>query len=318
MAGRSLLALLVAGVLGGNAYADHQIGEDAPSTTIDPGEQIVRPPPTYRGTGVEITEHLGAQLPLDAPFRTQDGSVTTLGAVLGQGNLPTILTFNYAECPLLCSMQLTGLTTAMPAVADPKTGVQLVVGGQYRIVTISLEPHETIDKIGKMRARYIGRLPEAERKSAEQGWTYLVPAVTGDDSQIRRVADVVGFKYNYVPERAEWAHPAAFIFLDSHGRITRYAHGFELEPQVLRESLVKAGLSEKSTAAGFMHLCYFWDPDANDHSRAGMMALRIGAAGAVVLLLAGIGLLAILRRTAWNTRNDSPSRPVKPPAEEAS
>ena len=78
------------------------------------GETIMPPPPTYEANGVTVEEHLGARLPADAMFRTADNTVTTLGALLAEADTPVILTFNYADCPLLCSMQLNGLTAAMP------------------------------------------------------------------------------------------------------------------------------------------------------------------------------------------------------------
>ena len=46
-----------------------------------------------------------------------------------------------------------------------------------------------------------------------------------------------------------------------------------------------------------MNRCYHYDPDANNHSRAGVMALRIGAAGFVVLLLSALGVMHIVRRS---------------------
>jgi hypothetical protein len=41
--------------------------------------------------------------------------------------------------------------------------------------------------------------------------------------------------------------------------------------------------------------CYHWDPSANDNSRVGVLALRIGAAGAVAAL-AVFGLFQLVRR----------------------
>jgi protein SCO1 len=248
------------------------------------GDTIMPPPPTYEATGVEIQEHLGARLPVDARFRTADGTVTTLGAVLS-GETPVILTFNYSDCPLLCSLQLNGLTAAMPQLPELRAGVH------YRIITISLNPDEQPHKLAAMRAKYLERLPEAHRDQAKAGWTFLI----GDEAAIRRVADTVGFKYRYIADRAEWAHPAAFVFVSTGGTVTRYVHGFELQTDVFRESIIKAGMSEPATAAGFAHLCYFFDPDAKNHSRAGVLALRIGAAGFVVLI-AALGMVFLIRK----------------------
>jgi len=275
-----------------------------PGSAVAPGDEIMPPPPTYKANGVTVEEHLGASLPLDARFRTQDGRFVTLGDVL-HGELPTILTFNYADCPMLCSQMLNGLTAAMPEAAKPgappagafnRDSVVFRLGEQYRIVTISLEPSETLDKATKMRERYIERLPEDQRAAARAGWTFLVADIPGNDAAIRRVAEAVGFKYVYISERAEWAHPAAFIFASSKGVVTRYVYGITVEPEVLRESIFKAGIAEPATAVGFMLRCYHYDPDANNHSHAAVLALRYGAAGFVVLLIAGFGLL--IRRSS--------------------
>ena len=239
--------------------------------------------PTSQAGNVNVEEHLGANIPLDVKFRTSDGNLVTLGDVIA-GDIPTILTFNYSSCPMLCSMQLNGLTKSMPQ-------LDLTLGKQYRVVTIDLEPAEPLDKLAKMKARYVEKVdPKGE------GWTFLAAAVPGDDAAIRRVADAVGFRYAYVPERAEWAHPAALMFISTKGTVTRYVYGIEYEPAMMRESIFKAGLAEPSTAVGFMNRCYHFDPDANSHAYAGVIALRVAAGGFVVLLLVGLGVTHLIRK----------------------
>lgn len=278
----------------------------------DPGDEVPRPPPTYKAGAVNVEEHLGARVPLDARFRALDGgAATTLGEVL-RGELPTILTFNYADCPSMCNLQLSGLFAALPAVAErgpaPVAGREPVafrMGAQFRIVTISLEPGESLERLSKMRDRYLARLPEAQREAARRGWTLLVAEEPGDAASIRRVAEAVGFAYVFVADRGEWAHPAALIFLSTTGTVTRYVHGIEFPPAMLRESIFKAGLAEPSTAVGFLSRCYHYDPAASDRSGVAVGALRLGAAGFVVLLLAGLGALHFVRRS----RARSPSHP---------
>ena len=258
-------------------------------------EDIPPPPPTYQANGVTVEEHVGAKLPLDTPFRTQDGKPVRLGDVVA-GGLPVILTFNYSDCPMLCSVQLNGLTAALPVVGKADSNTVFRVGAQYKIVTIDLEPNETLEKVSAMREKYLARLPEDQRALARDGWTFLIAAMPGDGSGIARVAEAVGFKYTYIKDRAEWAHPAALIFVSAGAAVTRYVYGVEFEPALLRESLTRAGLAEVSAAAGFMIRCYHYDPDANSHAHAGVMALRIGAAGFVVLLLSALGVMHLVRR----------------------
>jgi protein SCO1/2 len=273
-----------------------------------PSEEVLPAAPLYKGGAANVVEKLGERVPLDARFKTQDGATTTLGDVL-RGELPTILTFNYADCPMLCSLQLNGLTAALPDVtkvgpAPDGSGrdVTFRIGQQFRIVSISLEPTESLEKATKMRERYIARLPEEQRAAARKGWTFLV--ADGDANAIARVANAVGFEYAYVKERAEWAHPAALIFLSTTGSVTRYVYGIEFAPDVLRESIFKAGIAEPATAVGFMNRCYHYDPSASDHSRAGMMALRVGAAG-FLLLLAGCFGVYFVRRHSRGARPEA-------------
>jgi protein SCO1/2 len=271
-------------------------------------DEILAPPPTYKANDVKVDEKLGARVPLDVKFRQHDGNVVTLGHVLqpfaepgklvtaGANDLPTIITFNYSECPMLCNLQLNGLTAALPKIAERKDGAMFRLGDQFRIVTIDLEPNEDLAKLTAFREKYIERLPESQRASARKGWTFLAAEHPGDAASIRRVAQAVGFSYTYVTERAEWAHPAALIFLSTTGTVTRYVYGIEFEEAVMRESILKAGASEPSSAIGFMNRCYHYDPDANNHSRAGVLALRIGAAGCVILLLSGLGIYQAIRK----------------------
>lgn len=300
MASSSLIAL--AGAL--LAFASSRAVADVAPAKAAPDDEILAPPPTYQANGVTVDERVGAGVPLDAKFRTQDGALTTLGEVL-RGGLPTVLTFNYSDCPMLCSVQLNGLTAALPKVGtrgpspDPSKGdAQFRVGQQYRIVTIDLEPSESLAKAKQMREHYLERIPEDQRAAARAGWTFLIAAVPGDGAQIARVADAVGFRYTYIKDRAEWAHPAALIFLSAAGVVTRYVYGVEFETEVLRSSIYKAGLAEPASAAGFMIRCYHYDPGANNHARAGVTALRVGAAGFVVLLVVAMGMMRRSRRLA--------------------
>jgi protein SCO1/2 len=281
----------------------------AQTAIADPGDSlsgsaadfdtVVPLPPTYRGSGVKIDEHLGATLPMDARFRTSDGKDVTLGDVL-RGDLPTIVTFNYSDCPQLCSLQLNGLTAAMPAVAADTP--PLLLGKHFRIVTIDLEPNEPLVKLAAMKLKYVQRLAQlGATGDFASGWTFLAAASPGDDASIRRVADVVGFHYAYVPEHAEWAHPAALMFVSNAGVLTRYVYGIEYATPMMRESIFKAGMNEPATAVGYMFRCYHYDPEENSYAHAGVVALRLAAGGAVVMLLGALGIVHLLRRAGRST-----------------
>ena len=287
MLGKSVIGLIAISLCATPALAAEGDGRAAF------GDDPLPPPPTYQAGSVTVDEHLGARLPLDTPFRTSEGKAVTLGDVLGTGDVPTILTFNYSDCPMLCSLQLNGLSNALPPLAaatDPALP-PLVITGQYRIVTIDLEPNEPLDKLGKMKQRYIERLGHGA-----DGWTFLAAGTPGDASSIERVAEAVGFHYTYLKDKAEYAHPAALIFISTRGAVTRYVYGLEFPANVMRESIIKAGFAEPATAVGFMNRCYHYDPDANSHAHAGVVAMRIAAGSAVVLLLSAFGVSRVIAR----------------------
>jgi protein SCO1 len=297
LAAAAVCAVALAGAGAGTATAAP--GDSLSGSAAD-FDAVVPLPATYRGSGVKVDEHLGGALPLDVRFRTSDGKNVTLGDVV-RGDLPTILTFNYSDCPQLCSLQLNGLTAAMPAIAAGEP--PLLLGKHFRIVTIDLEPNEPLMKLEAMKLKYVTRLAQlGAGGDAIAGWTFLAAATPGDDASIRRVADAVGFHYAYVPERAEWAHPAALMFVSSAGVLTRYVYGIEYATPMMRESIFKAGMNEPATAVGFMLRCYHYDPAEGSYAHAGVVALQLAAGGAVVLLLGGLGLLHLLRRAGRHAK----------------
>lgn len=294
------LALAVTPVAASEASSTSNAGAAAGAT-----DYVPTPPPTFQGEKVSVEEKLGAMVPGNLKFRDHTGNVVTLGQVL-RGDLPTILTFNYSDCPMLCSLQLNGLTAVLDEVAAPaaldeaaasrpdlvKAGRKATfkLGGHFRVLTVVLEPTQTQAKTQATRQSYLDRLSEKDRALAAQGWTFLSAVDPNDSRAIAALADSVGFRYTYVRERAEWAHPAALIFLSTSGTVTRYVHGTQFEAPLIRESIIKAGLSEPATAIGFMNRCYHFDPNANNHSRAGVLTLRVGAVaflGLMILVFAG-------------------------------
>ncbi|MCU0974178.1 MAG: hypothetical protein MUF80_09540 [Burkholderiales bacterium] len=71
--------------------------------------QLLGPPPQeLQEVGIE--EQRGAQVPLDLPFIDSNGQPVVFGDLF-DGTRPVLLTLNYSNCPMLCSLQLDGLFT---------------------------------------------------------------------------------------------------------------------------------------------------------------------------------------------------------------
>ncbi len=303
LAGAMLLSSSAASASGAAAPVASAAPAAAAAAPADPSDFIPEVPATYKANGVTVEEKLGNIVPLDTRFLDHTGKAVTLREVMS-GELPTILTFNYSDCPMLCSLQLNGLSAVLDELAVPtelgelagtreEVGEKAVIqlGAQFRVITIVLEPKQTLAKTVATRESYLQRLPDLARPLAERGWTFLSAADPDDARAIASVADSVGFRYTYIPDRAEWAHPAALIFLSSAGTVTRYVYGTQFEAPVIRESIIKAGLAESSTAVGFMNRCYHFDPEANSHARAGVLTLRFGG-----LAFLGLMILAFVGR----------------------
>jgi protein SCO1/2 len=225
--------------------------------------------------GLEIDEKQGAKIPRELAFRDETGAPVTLGSYF-DGELPVLLTFNYSNCPMLCSVQLDMLARTLQK-------IELRAGRQYRIVTVSLDPAETPEVSARTRERYLELFPEDRREEARTGWRFL----TGDQSAVAALADAVGFRYRYDAKTKEYVHPATLIFLSPWGAVTRYFHGIGYVPEQLDVSIFQAGAGEYGVSLGFLLACFRHDPDADSHARTGELAMRYGAMGFVALLLGG-------------------------------
>ena len=96
-------------------------------------------------------EHLSAPVPMDLGFEDENGKPVTLKDYF-DGSVPVILTMNYSNCPMLCSLQLTALVEGLKK-------VDWTIGKEYRIVTVSYDPTETAGA----RAPHQGALPRSVR-----------------------------------------------------------------------------------------------------------------------------------------------------------
>ena len=113
--------------------------------------------------GVGITERLGESLPAGLIFRNHAGKEVVLQDLL-DGERPTILSFNYANCSQLCVLQLDGFISTLNKLDSWQAG------NQFQILTISLDPNETDEMAQRFRDRVLGSYSAS---SKEEGWHFL-------------------------------------------------------------------------------------------------------------------------------------------------
>lgn len=235
---------------------------------------------------VTIDEHLAAQLPLDTTFLNAAGEKVELGRYF-DGERPVILVPVYYSCPMLCGLTLNG-------VLDMAQQLEWDVGDQFRIVTFSFDARET-DNLAKLKRRSM--LDAYGRSIPSDGWAFL----TGDEVQIRRLTETIGFGFRWDERRQEYAHAACAIVCTPDGRISQYMYGVQYEPKTARLLMVEASEGKIGSALDqFLLFCFYYDPEAGSYAWAAVNLMRVGAV-ATLLLLTAFLVPAWIRRGSRRT-----------------
>lgn len=232
---------------------------------------------------VQVTQHLNAQLPLDAPFDDDEGKPVTLAKYF-DGKHPVVLTTVYYNCPMLCSEEMDGLTSALEM-------VHLVPGKDFQIVIISIDPTETPKLAAEKKAFYLRRYGHPETAA---GWHYL----TGQEQAINAVTKAVGFGYVRVPgpdgRLTQYAHASSIEIATPQGKLAQYYLGVEYSPKDVLLGLVDAsGNRIGSPVANILTYCYRYDPQTDKHS---LMVVRVVQLGGIVTVASLGGFIFLMFR----------------------
>jgi len=232
--------------------------------------------------GVGITEHLDEKIPLDLPFVDDDGKEVTLEQYFNKEK-PVILTLNYYKCPMLCSLTLNGLTTGLEE-------MEWTLGDEFEVVTISINPDEKPPLAKKNKEGYLGHY---NREGSENGWHFL----TGEQENITKLAESLGFGYVFDSKTGEFHHTASIMFITPDGRISKYMNDVQFKGQDLRFALIEASEGRIGTTLDKFLLfnCFQYDPESNSYTPTAWKLMRTGA---VLMLLVLGGGLAVLGFTS--------------------
>jgi protein SCO1/2 len=253
-------------------------------TTVARTEDTAQPA-VLREVGID--QHLDQQVPLDLMFRDETGAPVQLGQYFG--SKPVILALVYYECPMLCTLTLNGLASALGV-------LNFDVGEQFEVVTVSFNPRETPALAAAKKQTYLERY---KRPGAERGWHFL----TGDEPAIAALAAAVGFRYTYVPEQKQYAHAAGITLLTPAGRIARYFFGVEYAPRDLRLGLVEAAENRIGSPIDQLLLyCFHYDPATGRYGAVAMNMVRLG--GVITVLTIATFMIVMLRRERAQRRKD--------------
>lgn len=229
--------------------------------------------------GLAFDQKLDAQLPMDAVFLDHDAKEVRLGDVFGKG--PVVLAMAYARCPNMCTVVYRETFQALAK-------VRFDVPDAYRVVFISIDPAETPEAAAKKRRTY---LRTYDRPDLEEGTFFL----TGEEKQVRRVADAIGFSYRYDENSGQYVHPSGIVVATPKGKVSRYLYGIHYNPKDLRLAMVEASENRIGTLADHLLLfCFKYNPEQGKYGFVIMSVLR-GLSGLTVTALGGF-IWAMLRR----------------------
>ena len=236
------------------------------------------------GDQIGIDQRLGERVPMNLAFRDETGAEVRLDEILDKR--PAILSLVYYECPMLCTQVLNGLLRSLRVLS-------LDVGGEFEVITVSIDPGETPALAAAKKKEYVGRYG---RDGAAGGWHFL----TGTRERIEELAEAVGFRYEYDAETDLYVHASGIMVLTPAGELARYFYGVEYAPKDLRLGLIEAAEERIGNAVDqVLLLCYQYDPTTGKYGLVILNSLRVaGAATVAVLAALVIGWIRRERRQA--------------------
>jgi protein SCO1/2 len=194
---------------------------------------------------VGFEEKQGQYAAPDVKLVNEAGDTVLLKNVI---NKPTILNLVYFNCPGTCSPLMWGVSKFIDQ-------VDLQLGKDYDVLTISFDPDERIDLGIKKKASYISTMT---KKEAAENWHFFV----SDSSDIAKLTESVGFKYRRI--NGQYIHPTGLIALAPDGKIIRYLRGIEFLPFDIKITMIEAAKGKTGPSINrLLAVCYSYDTEGN-------------------------------------------------------
>jgi len=196
---------------------------------------------------IGIFEKLDTIIPADAQFYTEQGELVPLVSLIDK---PTVLVLVYYTCPGICSPLLDG-------VADVISKMDLTLGEDYQVLTVSFNPEETPELARDKKVNYI---KQVKKEINEDAWMWL----TGDSANIYNLTNSVG--YHFIKQGPDYIHAAAIIALSPEAKVTRYLYGTYFLPFDLKMAIVEASQGRSGpTINKVLRYCFSYDPQEKSY-----------------------------------------------------
>ena len=249
---------------------------------------------------IDVDEVRGRQVDPNLQFRDHLGRTVKLGDFL-DGEQPVLLTLNYYRCRVVCSVQLNSLGKTL-------TELDWTAGdGNFRMLTVSIDPRETPEDAAKKRDTLVGGLGRGD----DVDWQFL----TGE--AIKTLAAQLGIGYAYDAEQDQYAHPAVAVFLSPDGRIMQYLYGLTFAARDVKLALLEAGEGKVGTPMEKLYQsCFMYDATIGRYGPFAFGIMRIGAV--LSLLMVTLVIVTLWRFDRRKTRAEKGPSPDSKSAEAVS
>jgi protein SCO1/2 len=276
---RTRIALIAIFAIIGLSLVTHCFAQDQTANSADPVQNsdpygLNEKPEVAKGIGVD--SQTGEFLVMDIPFHDDQNRYVKIGDYF-DGKRPVLLSFNYSNCPKLCSVQLENMT-------DTLREIKFKVDEDFQVVSVSIDPNEQTSRARKTKEKYVQRYSKYDRKGSENGWHFL----TGKNKNIQLIADICGFRYKYVPEQKLYSHPPVFIMISPKGKIVRYIHGLDYDPDTIEKALIETAEGRIGSPINILSYglgCFSFNESTGKYTLQAMAIMRIGGALTAILLL---------------------------------
>jgi protein SCO1/2 len=231
---------------------------------------------TPQDVEIGIVEHLDEYVPPDIMLIGENGDSVRLGDLIDK---PTIINLVYYRCPGICSPLMEGL-------ADVMGKVDLELGKDYQVLTISFDPRESIELGIRKKNNYLNLMANPE--PARENWKFFV----SDSLNIARLTEAVGFKYKRTGN--DFLHSATITVVSPQRKITRYLNGTYFLPFEITMALTEAseGISAP-TVNRILQYCFAFDPVGQRYvlsmTRVAFPLITLTAVVIVVILIVRTG-----------------------------
>ena len=259
----SLMLLMCAFALPSAVFADDEAENKDPLG-------INQVPRATEGTGVE--PQIGTMIDPDIHFHDHDNRFVKIGDYFG--DKPLMLSFNYSNCPKLCSVQLENMVKTLAR-------IKFQVGVDFDMVSVSIDPLEQTSRAREQKDKYVHMYNQGE---SVNGFHFL----TGEEEAIDYLADLCGFKYKYVPSQKLYSHPPVFILVAPDGKIVRYIPGLNYERDTIEKALIETSEGKIGGSAfdwaSYALGCFVFDESRGKYTFQAMALMR----GAGIVTIFGL------------------------------